>query len=258
MLPSERLIDALRWRTEALIERLPTPARTWLFNQRLARRARRGETSFARERLIHTYRECLRVLLRRESATELGDYLEFGVFHGTTLSCMHEARKSLGIHGMRLFGFDSFEGLPDSAAEEGDGLWAPGQFRASMPRTRDNLVRWGVPPEDVTLVRGWFSETATSATRERLGIRKASVVMVDCDLYSSTVDALAFCAPLLAEQAVFVFDDWNAGGLADRHLGERKAFDEFLAAHPDLRAEELTGLNYKDKADPKLFLVTRG
>ena len=66
-----------------------------------------------------------------------------------------------------------------------------------------------------------------------------------------------FSAPLIGRRAVVYFDDWNAGGLADKRLGERRAFEELLAEHPDLSAEPLDELNYKDKADVKVFLVTR-
>ena len=253
----ERIVAGLRWRAEALVEHLPQPARVWVDNQRWNRRIRRGETAYDRARLIRTFRESIGVLRRREPASALGDYLEFGVYHGTSLSCMYEARASLGLDRMRLFGFDSFEGLPDSAASEDDGVWLPGHFKSTMRFTQDNLARWGVPPDAVTLVPGWFSDTCTPATRARLGIERASVLMIDCDLYSSTCEVLAFAEPLIGRQAVLVFDEWHADGLADKHMGERRAFEEFLDAHPEFVAEELEGLNYKDKADPKLFLVTR-
>jgi hypothetical protein len=218
-------------------------------------RARRGHTSFARQRLVRAYAALLQELLRRSSPAEMGDYLEFGVYHGTTLSSMYLARERLGLSGMRLFGFDSFEGLPASAAEEDLGLWSPGQFRSSLRFTRENLRRLGVPNGAATLIPGWFSETCTPETRSALGIRRAAVVMVDCDLYSSTVDVLDFCRPLIKGEAIFVFDDWNAGGLADQNLGQRRAFEEFLVRAPELKETELHGLNYKDKADPKIFLL---
>ena len=257
MVDRKRLAAALAWRVEALYERLPTAQRVWIENKRNDRRIRRGQTAFERQRLVRTYRELIAILRRREPAAALGDYLEFGVYHGTSLSCMYEAREEAGLGGMRLFGFDSFQGLPESAAHEDDGVWLPGQFKSTMPLTRDNLRGWGVPDDAVTFVPGWFSETCTPETRSRLGITKASVLMIDCDLYSSTVDALAFCEPLIHSQAAVVFDDYHADGLADRQLGERRAFDEFLDAHPDLHAERLEGLNYKNKRDPEIFLVTR-
>ena len=257
MLDAKRIVDGVSWRLEALEERLPTPMRVWLDNRKNDRRVRRGGTTFERARLVDTYRRSIELLLRREPRAALGDYVEFGVYHGTSLSCIYEAREAMRLPHMRLFGFDSFEGLPESAASEDDGVWMPGQYRSTLELTRENLRRWGVPDDAVTLTKGWFSETCTPAVRQRLGITKASVIMVDCDLYSSSVDALAFCEPLIHSQAVIVFDDYNASGLADKHMGERRAFDEFLDAHGDLHAERLPGMNYKDKVDPEIFLVTR-
>ena len=252
-----RLVESVRWRTEALMERLPRRLQVWIDNRRRNAQVRLGLTSFERSRLVHTYRDALGILMRREPPEALGDYLEFGVYHGTSVSCMYDARMQLGLDRMRLIGFDSFEGLPASTADEDGGVWAPGQFKSSIGLTQSNLRRWGVPPDAVTLVKGWFSETCTPATRARLGLVRASVIMVDCDLYSSAREVLAFCEPLIGTQAVLVFDDWHASGLADRDMGEARAFKEFLAAHPEFRAEELHGLNYKDKRDPMIFLVTR-
>jgi hypothetical protein len=85
--------------------------------------------------------------------------------------------------------------------------------------------------------------------------------MIDCDLYSSARDALAFCAPLIHDEAVIVFDDWHGGGnLAERDLGEKRAFDELLAAEPDLFAEEIGTYYHTEMSPPapsKLFLVSR-
>src|SRR5688572_1750361 len=128
----ERLIDGVRWRTEAAVARLPRPVQVWMDNVRRNALVRRGHTSFERARLVHTFGEVLRILQRRETAGALGDYLEFGVYHGTSLSCMYEARRQAGVGQMRLFGFDSFEGLPESAAREDAGVWAPGQFKSTM------------------------------------------------------------------------------------------------------------------------------
>jgi hypothetical protein len=257
-LTRERLRDGLAWRAEMLYERLPRQLRVWLRNQRLNLEIRRGRTAYDRTRLMHTFRESLRILRERDAAAPIGDYLEFGVYHGTSLSCMHAVRRELRLEGtMRLFGFDSFEGLPPSAAGEDDAEWWPGEFKSSTGLTRRNLRRWGIADDEVVLVKGWFNESLTDATCAQHGIEHASVLMVDCDLYSSTCDVLRFSAPLVKSHAVFVFDDWDSGGLAERQMGERRAFEEFLSQHAHFRAEELPGLNYKDKAGPRLFLVTR-
>lgn len=258
-LTPRRVIDGLAWRADALYERLmPVPIKVWFQNREMDARIRRDETSYARERLMHTYREGLRLLAERDPDAAAGDYLEFGVYHGTSLSCMHRVREELGLTSrMRLFGFDSFEGLPESAAWEDDRVWAPGMFKSSFDFTRANLRRWGVRDDEVVLVKGWFNESLTPELRARHAIRHASVVMVDCDLYSSTVDVLRFVEPLVGSHAVLVFDDWDSGDLASKQMGERLAFEEYLAAHPHFGAEEIPGLNYKDKAGPRVFMLRR-
>jgi hypothetical protein len=46
---------------------------------------------------------------------------------------------------------------------------------------------------------------------------------------ASTREALDFCAPLIKDQALVLFDDWNTGNPAAKNPGERKAFEEWLA-----------------------------
>ncbi len=252
------LVAGVRWRVDKLYERLPRGVRVWMTNRTLNSRIRRGQTSYDRTRLMRTFREALQTLATRNPGAPVGAYLEFGVYHGTSMSCMHAVRAEAGLSAsMRMFGFDSFEGLPESAASEDEGVWAPGMFVSSVEFTRSNLRRWGVPDGDITLIKGWFNESLTPETRARHDIQHASVLMVDCDLYSSTQSVLAFAAPLIRQQAVFVFDDWDSGDLASKDMGEARAFREFLAAHPEFSAEELSGLNYKDKAGPRVFLVMR-
>jgi hypothetical protein len=156
-----------------------------------------------------------------------------------------------------MFGFDSFEGLPDTANKEPGSPWLPGQYSATLGMTRRYLRKRGVPDDRVVLEKGWFSETLTPETRERHQLVRASFLMVDCDLYSSTREALDFAGPLLGPSAVIYFDDWHAAGMASKGEGERRAFEEFLAANPEFSARELEGLDYNDKRHAKMFLVSR-
>jgi hypothetical protein len=77
--------------------------------------------------------------------------------------------------------------------------------------------------------------------------------MVDSDLYSSATEALAFCEPLIGRHAVIIFDEWNSYKLADNNQGERRAFEEFLARNPDLKAEPLPSYHRSSA----IFLLTR-
>jgi O-methyltransferase len=237
-------------RASGIIRRLPPRPRRWIERRkhRLGEDARRRAPLVPERELEATYRDALELLASRAGSDDVGEYLEFGVYVGTSLLCMHRASNAVGLGSMRLFGFDSFQGLPDAAAMEGEGAWRPGQFQADYESVRENLTRSGIEWRRTVLVPGWFEDTLHPNLALQLGIEKAGIVMIDCDIYSSARTALAFCAPLIRDQATIVFDDWNSSG-----LGERRAFEEFLAEHPDLKTEELP--SYSEKA--KVFLVMR-
>jgi len=197
------------------------------------------------------YEAALAMLL--EGGGKPGDYLEFGVFNGTSMLCMHRALLRAGLVDTQLVGFDSFQGLPPHAAQEDDGVWQPGSLSSSLAFTRRRLTRDGIDWKRTHLVKGWFSVTATPETAAALELRKAGVIMIDCDMYSSTVDALAFCEPLIRDKAAIFFDDWHSYSLAEKGLGERQAFEEFLALHTDIRAEPFESYGGNSVA----FILTR-
>jgi hypothetical protein len=178
----------------------------------------------------------LRTLMKRHGRNGIGSYLEFGVYNGTSLICMYRELAALGLDHVRLFGFDSFEGFPPNAAVEDGGRWRPGRCRSDLSFTTAVLQHEGVDLSRVTLVPGWFSDTLTPGAARDLGITKASVIMIDCDLYSSTQEALDFCAPLIQDEALVLFDEWHARGLTGRNMGERGAFTEFLSRDRSLTA----------------------
>ena len=240
------LYRALRWTRRRALTRIESI--------KLQRGALSGRTLVPEAALQRCFADLVSDLRAAGDGEPLGDYLEFGVCHGASLACMHRALESLDLAEMRLFGFDSFAGLPPEAETDEGSVWYPGQYRSSLAFTRRYLTRAGVDWRRVTLVKGWFHETLTDSTRERLGLRKASVVMVDCDIYTSAQQALSFCAPLIGDRAAIVFDDWHsAGDLAARGLGEKRAFDEFLAENPGLEATEVE--SYAPNA--AVFIVSR-
>ena len=228
---------------------LPVSLRRWLQAQKWKLKVSAGVRLVPEEALTDRYREALLWLINQEldGSLSLGDYLEFGVFNGTSLYCMHRASQELGLERMRLFGFDSFEGLPDSAAIDG---WIPGDFHIEYGYTRSWLTRRGVDWNRTFLVKGWFSETLTQALAREHKLKKASVIMIDCDAYQSTKEALTFCASLIGQCAVIFFDDWNSGGRADQRIGEKLAFEEFLHSNPDITFDKFGGYNEKS------FVVT--
>lgn len=221
----------------------------------LERRALSGQTLVPEAALTDCYRQVLDLLRDRAGDAPLGEYLEFGVCHGASFACMHRATVETDLQNMRLFGFDSFAGLPPEAeGPDGGGIWREGQYRSSLTFTRNFLDRAGIDWSRVTLTKGWFKDTLTPHFAARHKIREASVIMMDCDIYSSTREALAFCEPLIGDRAIILFDDWHSGGdLAARNQGEKRAFNEFLARNPQLRAEALPSYT----ANAEVFLVER-
>ncbi|MGH8872816.1 MAG: class I SAM-dependent methyltransferase [Acidimicrobiia bacterium] len=250
----------LRPAARVVIARLPARPRRWieerkrrLHEEERERRLHPTEPLVPERELEATYRDALRLLLDGEGPNHVGDYLEFGVYVGTSILCMHRASKAVGLGSLRLFGFDSFQGLPETAARVDEGPWQPGQYWADYGFVRKRLAKAGIDWSRTTLVPGWFEETLRPTLARKLGIHKAGIVMIDCDIYSSARTALGSCAPLIQDRAVIVFDDWNSGGLAAQGLGERRAFEEFMAGNPDLGATELE--TYHENA--KVFLITR-
>lgn len=191
-----------------------------------------------------------------QGAEALGDYLEFGVSHGTSMNCMYQTLKNQRLHKVRLFGFDSFEGMPEEAETQDEGTWRAGQFCSSLENTSKFLTKNGVDWQKTLLTKGWFADTLTEKFKEKHQLKKASVIMIDCDIYSASLEALQFSASLIKDVSIIVFDDWNSSNLADKNLGEKKAFEEFMATHPHFVAEDFSTYSYKGKPNGKLFKIT--
>jgi O-methyltransferase len=175
------------------------------------------------------------------SRTELeGDYLEFGVFRGETfrnaIRAAHQGFRATKVGGFpgRFFAFDSFEGLPQvPSMGTGMNIYARGEFSASRASFEKHLGRL-LERFPIEIVPGWFDETLTGETAERLRLRRAAFVNIDCDLYESTVPVLQFVTPLLQTGTVLYFDDWfSYRGSMDE--GEPRAAREWLARNPGIR-----------------------
>lgn len=186
------------------------------------------------------------VALRRAFAVALerqeggpGDYYEFGIYRGGALAEAYDTCRELGVEATRFWGFDSFQGLPPvEGIDETDGNFFEGQFAASKESVERNLTRRGVDWSRTTLIEGFFSDSLTEEAKRSHPFRHVGVALLDCDLYSSTVEVLDWLEGFLDDGSVLLFDDWETFG--DREdLGQKKAFGDFLAAHPELEADDL-------------------
>jgi len=179
---------------------------------------------------------------------EIGDYLEFGVFNGSSMSSMYLTGKKLKLKSMRFFGFDAFQGLPPGAEKEDDGVWEKGFYSCSFNKMKECLKRKKINPNAINWVQGWYKDTLNKDTAKKLKLKKIGIVFIDCDTYSSSKSVLKFIEPLLTEEAILCFDDWKLNNLDVKGMGEYRAFNEFLEKNPHFEAKEIKSYNRKSKS----------
>jgi hypothetical protein len=131
---------------------------------------------------------------------------------------------------------------PEIAEIDWQPIWKQGALATTEEEFLAITEGAGMPPERLRTVKGFYDQCLTPALAETLRPRKAAVVFVDCDLYSSTVPVLAFAKPFLQPGTVIVFDDWFCF-YGDPELGERRAWGEFRRANPTLRFTEFIHTN---------------
>jgi hypothetical protein len=136
-----------------------------------------------------------------------GLFLEFGVATGHTISQIARLSQT------QIFGFDSFEGLPEPWRTG----FPKGRFSGEIPR---------VPP-NVSIVKGWFSETLPKFIQEH--DEPVAFLHVDCDLYSSTKCIFDLLHPQIGPGCVIVFDEYFNYPGWQHH--EHKAFMELVERH---------------------------
>lgn len=174
-----------------------------------------------------------------------GDYLEFGVFNGASLSSMYVTAKRRKVP-MNFFGFDAFQGLPPGSEKEDDGVWKEGFYACPFLQLRICLKRKNIDAKDITWVKGWYKDSLTPKVAKKL--INIGIVFIDCDTHSSSKTVLDFLAPLIKQEVIICLDDWKLNDLDVKGLGEYKAFNEFLESNPQLRAEEIPSYNRKSKS----------
>jgi len=137
--------------------------------------------------------------------------LEFGVFQGTTIRRI----KELSNEDDKIYGFDSFEGLPEN--------WEGTVCTKGFFSTGGNIP----DVSGVNFVKGWFDETLPKVLKE---LSEISVLHVDCDLYSSTKTVLWSLNNLIVPGTIICFDEWiytkENGERCEDH--EKKCFYEWV------------------------------
>jgi hypothetical protein len=143
---------------------------------------------------------------------EPGVACEFGVFKGHSLRTIRHFRKP------PVFGFDSFEGLPEQWDTGSDAEHPAGHFACDLPDVGDAV-----------LVPGWFDTTIPAW--KAANPEPVRLLHVDSDLYSSAVTVLRGLDDRIVPGTVIVFDelvDFAGGWYPNWREGEWRALCEWV------------------------------
>jgi O-methyltransferase len=169
-----------------------------------------------------------------------GAIAECGVFRGATLVTIAVWLRENGLNN-EVFGFDSYQGFDltiDYDLKLGgnaDGEKRVGGFsNTSAQLVRNKLEVLGLASR-VELVPGFFRDSLKPYSDKRFAF-----VHLDCDIYESYKDCLAFFYPRLEAGGVLLFDEYNDPPWP----GCNQAVDEFLAATGET-IELITRDNYQ-------------
>ena len=118
-----------------------------------------------------------------------GLYLEFGVRRGATIN--HIARQ---IPDNTVYGFDSFEGLPENWS---GWMQVKGTFGGEgIPKVEPN----------VELVKGWFDQSLPDFLQNNT--KDVAFIHIDSDLYSSAKTILSELTPHIKHGTIVVFNEY--------------------------------------------------
>lgn len=146
--------------------------------------------------------------LQPEISALRGNILDLGVYKGGSTRGLATIFPDHTIHG-----FDSFEGLPDDWAHVLKGEF--GEIKGRLPDM----------PKNVKLYKGWFSDTLPPWASDHADA-PISLLRVDCDIYSSTVDIFNAVGHLLKPGTFILFDEYFGYRGWEHH--EYQAFMEYM------------------------------
>lgn len=131
-------------------------------------------------------------VIENEGLTGGINYMEFGVSTGQSFKWFLNENKH---PDSRFYGFDTFDGLPEDF-----GSFKKGAFSNNnkIPEITDIRGKF---------YQGLFQQTVPGFLKE-LDNSKRNVLMMDADLYTATLYALASLAPFLKKGDIIFFDEF--------------------------------------------------
>lgn len=156
--------------------------------------------------LVGTNTKTIDLALKQASLDGL--VLEFGVYNGKSI------RNIAALVNSAVYGFDSFQGIPENWNDEPTGSYSA---NGTLPEV----------PSNVTLYQGWFEDTIPQFIQSHNG--PIRFMNIDCDLYSSTKTIFNLLGPQIIPGTVIVFDEFI--GYKSWKNDEFKAFQEAVTQY---------------------------
>ncbi len=136
-----------------------------------------------------------------------GVYCEFGCHSAQTfrmaLNTLGQLRKRASFTS-HFYAFDTFEGMPEPTGVDRQKRWIRGSNKTSLGQFQKLIA-----PDlhRSTLVKGLYSESLKEFSLPSGEL--ISLAYLDCDYYSSTIQALSFVEKYMFHGTIIGFDDWN-------------------------------------------------
>jgi len=168
-----------------------------------------------------------------------GDFVECGVWKGGNLILFKKMIEKLNIKNKKIYGFDTFEGMPeptdDDRAADGflGGLKAEYYMRvqkkdinvdnihnyAPIEMVEKNFINNTNDKDNLLLIKGKVEDTLKILSNIP---EKISILRLDTDWYESTKFELEVLYPRLVKNGVLIIDDYGEWS------GSRKATNEYF------------------------------
>ncbi len=140
-----------------------------------------------------------------------GDLIETGVWRGGSTIFMKGILKVHEDNKRKVFVADSFEGLPPPdpkyPADAGDAHYQNKFLAVSKEQVQANFNRYDLLDENVVFLKGFFEHSLPNAP-----IDKLSILRLDGDMYSSTIQVLEILYDKLSIGGYLIIDDYGLGG----------------------------------------------
>lgn len=161
--------------------------------------------------------------LVRETLDVPGHIAEFGSWRGANLMLFAKMLEIFDPHGSKqVHCFDSFEGLTEFAAEDGDSTSNKGRYKGDLAELKKFMKLYEL--DDTIVIHKGIIEQTLPATLEASPGMNFSLVYCDVDLFEATRAIIENITPRLVKGGLLVMDEWNSDG----YPGESIAVREFM------------------------------